>query len=167
MPVIETKKDVEALTLTLVGEYDASAERMWQLWEDPRQLEQWWGPPTYPAKFEKHDFVPGGVATYSMTGPEGDKSNGYWTFDVIDAPHRIEITDSFADENLEPSDFAPPMKMVVTIEELDGKSRMTTVTTFADAATLQQMLEMGMEEGMETAAGQIDGVLAGQAARAR
>ena len=47
----------------------ASPERVWQLWADPRQLERWWGPPTYPATFTQHDLAPGGHVEYHMTGP--------------------------------------------------------------------------------------------------
>ena len=50
------QKDPEALTLTLIAEFDAGPERIWDLWADPRQLERWWGPPTYPATFERHEL---------------------------------------------------------------------------------------------------------------
>ena len=46
MTVTAVRKDPEALTMTLTAEFDASPERVWELWADPRQLERWWGPPT-------------------------------------------------------------------------------------------------------------------------
>ena len=47
MTVTAVRKDLQALSLILEAEFDASAERIWQLWADPRQLERWWGrPPT-------------------------------------------------------------------------------------------------------------------------
>lgn len=76
MTVVSVTKDVDALTLTFVAEFAASVERVWQVWEDPRKLERWWGPPTWPATFERHDFVVGGRSRYHMTGPEGEKSRG-------------------------------------------------------------------------------------------
>jgi uncharacterized protein YndB with AHSA1/START domain len=39
MPVISVDRDTEALTMTVVAEFDAPVERVWQLWDDPRQLE--------------------------------------------------------------------------------------------------------------------------------
>jgi uncharacterized protein YndB with AHSA1/START domain len=51
MTVISMDTNPEALSMTLVAEFDAGVERVWQLFEDPRQLERWWGPPTYPATF--------------------------------------------------------------------------------------------------------------------
>jgi uncharacterized protein YndB with AHSA1/START domain len=43
MTVTAVRKDPQALTMTLEAEFDTSAERVWQLWADPRQLERWWG----------------------------------------------------------------------------------------------------------------------------
>ena len=70
MTVTAVQKDPEALTLTLTAEFDATPERVWELWADPRQLERWWGPPTYPATFTAHDLAPGSRVEYHMTGPE-------------------------------------------------------------------------------------------------
>jgi dihydrofolate reductase len=44
--------------MTIEAEFDASPERVWQLWANPRQLERWWGPPKYPATFTRHDLAP-------------------------------------------------------------------------------------------------------------
>jgi hypothetical protein len=49
MTVMAVQKDPQNLTMTLTAEFDAPPMRVWQLWSDPRQLERWWGPPTYPA----------------------------------------------------------------------------------------------------------------------
>ena len=48
----------------------------------------------------------------------------------------------------------------MTLEAADGKTRMTTLTTFASTEQLERMQEMGMEEGMREAMGQIDAILA-------
>ena len=49
MTVISSAADPQALTMTFVAEFAAPPARVWQVWEDPRQLERWWGPPTWPA----------------------------------------------------------------------------------------------------------------------
>ena len=77
MTVTAVHKDPDALTMTLTAEFDASPTRVWQLWADPRQLERWWGPPTYPATFTAHDLAPGSHVEYHMTGPSGDQPHGY------------------------------------------------------------------------------------------
>ena len=159
MTVIEARKDTAALNFTIVAEFEAGVERVWQIWADPRQLERWWGPPTWPATFEDHEFRPGGKASYYMTGPEGEKARGWWLFTAIEAPHRLEFDDGFADENGDPVAEMGTTHAVVTLEDVGGRTRMTTVSSFESAEQLQKMLEMGMEEGMKEAMGQIDGVL--------
>ena len=71
MTVTAVRKAPQRLSLTVEAEFDASVERIWQLWADPRQLERWWGPLTYPATFTKHDLAPGSRIEYHMTGPRG------------------------------------------------------------------------------------------------
>jgi uncharacterized protein YndB with AHSA1/START domain len=158
MTVISTEKDLDALTLTLVAEFEADVEAVWQVWEDPRKLERWWGPPTWPATFERHEFVAGGQTRYYMTGPDGDKAHGWWAIVAIDAPRRLELDDGFADENGEP-DQSPAMRMVVTLDRTAPGTRMTVVTTFVSVQQLEKNVEMGMEEGMRLALGQIDALL--------
>ena len=160
MTVISSVKNLEALSLTLVAEFDAGVERVWQVWEDPRQLERWWGPPTWPATFEQHDFVAGGKASYYMTGPEGEKSRGWWRFTAIQAPHRLEFDDGFADENGNPTGELGTSHGVVTLEAIGDRTRMTLLSTFEAEEQMEQMLAMGMEEGIKDAAGQIDAILA-------
>ena len=38
MTVTAVRKDPQTLSMTLEAEFDASPERVWQLWADPRQL---------------------------------------------------------------------------------------------------------------------------------
>jgi uncharacterized protein YndB with AHSA1/START domain len=161
MAVVSSHKDDPALTLTFVAEFDASVERVWQVWQDPRQLERWWGPPTWPATFEQHDFVVGGRSRYSMTGPDGRKSRGWWTITAVEAPNRLEFDDGFAGEDGEPLASIEPTHTVVTIEGRGSGARMTMVTKFADLEQLERVLAMGGEEGMGLALGQVDAVLAG------
>jgi uncharacterized protein YndB with AHSA1/START domain len=158
--VVSTHKDVQALTMTFVAEFDASVERVWQVWQDPRQLERWWGPPTWPATFSQHDFAVGGWSRYHMTGPEGQKSHGWWTITAIDPPRRLEFDDGFADDSGEPVSTVDVAHAVVTLESAGSGTRMTTVTTFASEGQLQQHLAMGVEEGTRLAMGQIDALLA-------
>jgi uncharacterized protein YndB with AHSA1/START domain len=160
MTVVRTHTDPEALTLTIVAEFDAGVERVWQVWQDPRQLERWWGPPTWPATFDQHDFVPGGRSSYYMTGPDGEKSRGWWVTTLIQAPHRLEFDDGFADDTGAPVDDMGVVHGVVTLEDADGRTRMTAVSTFESAEQMKKMADMGMEEGMRLAMGQVDALLA-------
>jgi uncharacterized protein YndB with AHSA1/START domain len=158
--VTAVQKDPGALTLTLTAEFNASPERVWQLWADPRQLERWWGPPGYPATFTAHDFRVGGRSEYHMTGPEGPTPVGYWEVLELDPPRSMRIEDGFAADGT-PNDLPGPGGMNVTLEPIEGgRTRMTIENTFPDVSAMEQLLAMGMEQGLTEAVGQIDAILA-------
>jgi uncharacterized protein YndB with AHSA1/START domain len=164
MTVITTTTDPVALNLTVIAEFAADPARVWGVWENPRQLERWWGPPTYPATFTRHDFNVGGESRYFMTGPEGDTPHGWWRMNAMDEPHLLEFSNGLAGDDGEPEPGVEPMAAHVTFESIDGGTRMTTVSTFVDEAQMETMLAMGMREGMEQAVSQIDDVLTSEAA---
>lgn len=161
MSVTSLDKDLDNLTFTLIADFAAPVERVWQLWADPRQLERWWGPPTYPATVEEHDLTPGGDVTYFMTGPEGDKHRGWWRIASVDAPTTLEFTDGFADADGVPSADMPTTTTRVTLTERDGGTRMEMRSAFDTREQMDQLAKMGMEEGLREAVGQMDGLLAG------
>ncbi|MEV5514808.1 SRPBCC domain-containing protein [Streptomyces flaveolus] len=160
MTVTSLDKDVEHLTLTLVADFTAPVERVWRLWADPRQLERWWGPPSYPATVEEHDLTPGGDVTYFMTGPDGDKYRGWWRITSVDAPTSLEFTDGFADQEGAPNTTMPTMAVRVRLSEHGGGTRMEMRSVFDSAEQMEQLADMGMVEGLRQAVGQMDGLLA-------
>jgi uncharacterized protein YndB with AHSA1/START domain len=162
MTVTDVQKDLTALTMTVTAEFDAPVEQVWQLWADPRKLERWWGPPTYPATFDQHDLSAGGSATYFMTSPEGQRHRGWWKVLDVQAPVRLQVDDGFADEHGVPNPDMPVTGMLVELHPRDGGgTRVTITSTFPSAEGLEQMLQMGMEEGLRAAMGQMDAILAG------
>ena len=161
MPVIRTEKSPEDLTMTLVAEFAAAPTRVWELWSDPRQLEQWWGPPTWPATFDALDVRPGGAASYYMTGPDGEKAGGQWEFTAVDEPESLSFDDFFADENGERAADMPTTHTTMSLSALDGDAgtRMTLVSRFESLEQLEQLVQMGMEEGLTQAVSQIDALI--------
>lgn len=161
MSVISVDKDVAGLTMSVVAEFDAPVGRVWKLWDDPRQLEKWWGPPTYPATVVDHDLTPGGRVNYYMTGPDGDQPRGWWRVIAVDPPHRLEFEDGFSDAAGKPNPEMPTMIIRVALDERPGGgTRVTIATKFSSAEAMEQLMAMGMEEGMAAAMGQMDALVA-------
>ena len=165
MPITNVTKDPENLTMTVVADFGVPLQRLWDAYTDPRQLEKFWGPPTWPATFTRHDAFPGGHSSYFMTGPDGEVGGGYWEWIDVKAPEggsvaSFEVKDGFTKEDGSPNTDMPDMRMVFQFEGTDNGSRVTTTTHFNSAEQLAQLLEMGMEEGMQEAMGQMDDVLA-------
>jgi uncharacterized protein YndB with AHSA1/START domain len=161
MTVTGIRKEPETATMSVSAEFDHPVERVWQLWADPRQLERWWGPPEYPATFERHELESGGTVTYFMTGPEGERHHGWWSVVAVDAPRRLDVRDGFADDEGRPNDELPVTGMCVELSERAGGGTEVVITsTFPSTDAMEQMVAMGMEEGLSAAMGQMDGILA-------
>jgi uncharacterized protein YndB with AHSA1/START domain len=157
--VVGTTQDPENLTLTLVADLAAPPARVWQVWVDPRQIERWWGPPGWPATFVEHDVAVGGSSRYFMTGPAGEKAHGWWRITALDEPRSLEFEDGFGDDTGRPAADMPVTQARVDLEETASGTRMTIRSRFASLQQMEQVLEMGAEEGLTSAVAQIDEVL--------
>ncbi len=124
-----TKRD---LVITRV--FDAPRELVFKAWTDPEMMKQWWGPQDWTAPVCKIDLRVGGKYLYCMRSPEGQDTWGTGTYREIVPSERLVFTDSFADEhgNVVPGsyygmgdDFPLEMVVVVTFEDLAGKTKMT------------------------------------------
>ena len=98
-----------------------------------------------------------------MTGPDGEKHHGRWRIEEVEPPHRLHIIDAALDDEGKPEDGGPTA-MTVEIAEADGKATMSIRTHFGDRESMEQMLEMGMEQGMTETLNQVDALVS--AARA-
>lgn len=159
MPITSVDKDPGNLTLTVIGDYPVTQKRLWEAYADPRQLERFWGPVEWPAKFTRHDMKQGGRSEYFMQGPNGEKSAGYWTFLAIDPMDSFEVKDGFATDEGKENAQMPSMTMQFSFEATKSGARVTIVTTFPSLEAMEQLTQMGMEEGLRSAMGQLDAVL--------
>jgi len=161
MPLTSVIKDAAKLTLTVVGDYAVPQQRLWDAFADPRQLERFWGPPTWPATFTSHDMRVGGRAEYFLAGPNGEKWSGSWKFTAVNPISSFEARDgedNADDENM-------PASMKFAFEATPTGSRMTCVTQFSSIEAMEKVAT-GMEEGLRAAMPQLDVVLAERGASA-
>ena len=161
MSVTSVDTDYDNLTVTLIADFDAPIDQVWELWSDPRKLERWMGPPTHPASVEKHDLTPGGEILFFMTGPEGDRSWGTWRVAAVDPPSSFEFTDAFADAEGAPIADMPVSRVSVRLSERGGGTRMEVHSAFESREDMEKWASMGSVEGWRLAVGQMDALLGG------
>lgn len=159
MPIESVTTDPATLTLTAIGRYPVPVKRLWNAWCDPRQLERFWGPPTWPATFTAHEMRAGARSQYFMTGPQGETSHGYWIIEKVEPEKSFSISDGFAHPDGSPNEEFPQSKMEVSFEATEEGSRFVCVSTFANLESMEKLVEMGMKEGLTLAMGQLDTVL--------
>jgi uncharacterized protein YndB with AHSA1/START domain len=162
MTIVSVDKDLDSLSLTLVAEFDAPIERVWELWADPRRLERWWGPPSHPATVEKHDLAVGGEVAYFMTGPEGDRARGWWRVTSVDPPESLEFTDGFANRDGTPNDQTPTTAVRMRLTEHDAGTRMELRFVFESSEHMEQLERWGAFDQFPLSVGQMDALLTDQ-----
>ena len=161
MPLTSIRQDAATLTLTVVGDYPVTQQRLWDAFADPRQLERFWGPPFAPATFTRHDLRVGGRAEYFLRLPDGNTWNGSWKFTAVNPISSFEARDG--EGNVDDPNM--PASMKFTFETTPMGSRLTCVTWFESVEAMEQTIP-GMEEGLRAAIPQLDAVLAEQRASA-
>lgn len=161
MPITNTATDPKELTVTVVGDYPVTVERLWDAYADPRQLERFWGPVEWPATFTRHDMAPGGQSHYYMTGPDGTRAGGWFRFRQVETGKLIEVDDGFFKDDGTPNDEMPTIRMTFRFEKTKQGARVTTVTRFPNVEAMGLLVDkMQMLEGMKSAMSQIDAVVA-------
>jgi uncharacterized protein YndB with AHSA1/START domain len=161
MPLTSVTKDDTTLTLTVVADFPGSQQRLWDAYADPRQLERFWRPPTWPATFTRHDFRVGGRAEYFMTGPNREKWSGSWKFTAVNPISSFEAADG--EDNAD--DPNGPASMTFSFDTTPTGSRLTCVIRFLSIEAMEQSAT-GMEQGLRAAMPQLDAVLAQPSASA-
>lgn len=160
MPITTVTSDPGTRTITVIADYPVTVERLWEAYADPRQLERFWGPEQWPATFTRHDMQVGGRSEYYMAGPDGMRSHGWFRFLKVEPLRGFEVEDGFAHPDGRENTEMPSMRMVFTFEPTAAGARYTCVTYFPSVEAMEQLVQMGMMEGMQSAMSQIDAVLA-------
>ena len=140
--------DAAARTITVSRTFAAPRERVFRAFTDPADLAHWWGPEGWQTETLAHELVPGGVWRYVLRGPEGMESWCKATYREVAPPERIVYRDEFLDKEGNTVAGLPTMVITVEFTEHDGKTAVTSATRFASEEDLQQVVAMGVAEGI-------------------
>jgi uncharacterized protein YndB with AHSA1/START domain len=144
----------DKLELTIERIFDASRERVWKAWTTPEGVMQWWGPRQFTCPESKIDFRVGGRYVFCMRAPDGKDSWSGGTYEEIVPLEKIVATDSFTDKEgnvVSPAEygmdpgFPEKMRVIVTFEDMDGKTKMTL--RHGDISTFSEKDRTNMEQG--------------------
>ena len=138
--------------------FNASPEKLFQAWSDPKLIAQWWGAKSYTTPVVKIDFRVGGQLLYCMRSSEGQDTWGKGTYKEIVRPSRIVVTDSFADPqgNTVPASFYGmevdmPMELLVTLtfKALPSGTKLTLIHTGLPEGEFIDLTKMGWNESFD------------------
>jgi uncharacterized protein YndB with AHSA1/START domain len=132
--------------------FDAPRELVWKAWTDPERMKLWWGPAVFTAPVCKIDLRVGGKYLFCMRSPQGQD---YWSTGVyreIVPLSRLVYIDNFADEqgNIVPAshyglpgDWPAQIMVTVTLEEENGKTKMTMRQQGVPSGMMSEMTSQG------------------------
>jgi uncharacterized protein YndB with AHSA1/START domain len=125
-----------ALRVNTTGSYErtfnAPADKLWQVWNDPAFIQKWWGPKDFTAPTIRNDPRVGGTFLWSMKSPKGEMFWNTGVYKEVVPGRRIVSTLSFADADgkVIPGSRAPvpghwPNENIVITEftELEGRTK--------------------------------------------
>lgn len=154
----------DALRLTRL--FEAPRELVFRAWSDPEHLARWWGPHGFTTPHCTIDFRVGGRWHFCMRSPEGQD---FWCTGVyreIVEPERIVTTDCFADADgnvVDPTEYGMSPEMptetiiTVTLEEEDGKTRLTLRHTIPPSVVEQSGGAEGWSQSLDRLADHLAG----------
>ena len=139
--------------IVITREFDAPRALVFRALTDPELIPQWWGPARYATTVDALDARPGGAWRFVQKGPDGEY--GFrGVFKEIVPPQRVVMT--FEWEGL-PGHISVN---TLVLEERDGRTFMTSTSTFDSREDRDGMVESGMESGARESYDRLDTVLA-------
>jgi uncharacterized protein YndB with AHSA1/START domain len=149
----KTRTFTRGRELVLERIIEAPREKVFKAWTDPEMMKQWFVPRPWTTSRIETDVRPGGASLVVMRSPEGQEFPNRGVYLEVVPNERLVFTDAFT-QAWEPSD-KPFMTVVLTFEDLGGRTRYTAVVKHwndADRATHEQM---GFHQGWATVAEQL------------
>lgn len=131
----------EKLESTMIREFDAPQDKVWQAHIDPELMKQWWGPAKYKTVIETYEPRAGGKWRM-IHEAEGERHVFFGEFREVVEPEKITWT-----FNYEPYPNSEIVETLHIEKVADNKTRIKTVSHYPSLQALEGMIQSGMEGG--------------------
>jgi uncharacterized protein YndB with AHSA1/START domain len=152
--------DVSNRKLTVLREFDATPERVWKAWSEPKLLDQWWAPKPWKAHTRSMDFREGGAWLYYMEGPDASRHYCRVDYQSIIPVKLFSCDDAFCDEKGNLNYDFPRMHWRTSFTKSKDGTQVDVNISFDTEADLHKIIEMGFKEGFAAAHQNLDELLA-------
>lgn len=145
---------VKGQSLIVEQVFPASRERVFEAFTDAEQLKQWWGPLGWELTYCKLDARPDGEWHFCMTCTDkskeyaGQQSWGKAFYTEVEAPKRLAYRDCFSNEQGEVDDSLPEALVTIDFVEQAKFTRVVSETRYAAKEELDNVLKMGLVNGI-------------------
>ncbi len=145
--------DLADRELVLQRIFDAPPEKVYRAWTEPELLRQWFAPLPWTTPHAELNVRPGGANRITMRSPEGvDFPNSGVYLEVV-RNERLVFTDAYTQAWV-PS-LEPFMTVILTFENVGGKTRYTARVLHWSVENRKRHEEMGFHQGWGQCADQL------------
>ena len=144
--------------LLLTRIIDAPRAKVFRAWTDPTLLKQWFAPLPYTTPVAELDVRPGGANLIVMRSPDGTELPHRGIYLEVVGNERLVFTDAYT-EAWKPSE-KPFMTVILTFEDVGGKTRYTARVRHWTVADREAHEKMGFHQGWGQCADQLAALLA-------
>jgi uncharacterized protein YndB with AHSA1/START domain len=150
--------------LTITRSFAAPRQFVWDAYTIPEQIEKWWGPVGFQTTNKVMDVRPGGTWHYRMHSPEWGDSWAITTYREVSPIDRLVYTDAFTDETGVPNESMPQSTVTIAFSDAGDRTLVTIHTDYPTEDDVRKVLEMGVEQGIESQFTRLDELAAGRSA---
>jgi uncharacterized protein YndB with AHSA1/START domain len=116
-------QDAADRELVITRVFDAPRSLVYKAWTEPEHMIHWLGPEGFSSKILKSELKVGGTYRFHMRDPQGGDHWQQGIFREIVPPQKLVFTYEWADAHGRAT--RPQTIVTITLDELDGKTRMT------------------------------------------
>lgn len=156
-------KDKHAMTIR--REYDAKRQLVWDCHTRRDLLDQWFAPEPMTTRTKVMDFRDGGHWHYCMIDPGGAEYWGRMDYTKIRPIDSYSALDAFCDAQGLFDPNLPRAEWDVFFTDQGARTLVRTEVSYPSAEGLQQVLDMGMQDGMTSTMERLDKLLAAHPGR--
>lgn len=127
--------------LTMTRVFDAPRDLVFKAMTDPELIPLWWGPRNVKTTVDKMEAKPGGIWRFVHHSDDGSEYGFHGVYHDVVAPERYVYTFEF--EGMP----GHVLLETITLEEQDGKTKLTDHAVFQTLEARDGMIQSGMEEG--------------------
>ncbi|MET1033337.1 MAG: SRPBCC domain-containing protein [Candidatus Saccharimonadales bacterium] len=152
----ETTLTHEGAKLTIERVINAPKDKVWDAYTTADLFVKWFSPQGWSAHTKHFDVSTDGYVLYAMKCEDetqtdwfGKETWGKSVYSSVTPKDTFTYRDFFCDEEGNPTGGMPVSETRISFTETDGKTKITSVSTYESEAAVEQVLAMGMEEGIK------------------
>jgi uncharacterized protein YndB with AHSA1/START domain len=149
----------EENTITIKREFAGKRQLVWDCYTKSELLDRWFAPKPLTTKTKFMDFREGGHWHYAMVEPTGQEYWGRMDYQTIQPIDSYTSLDGFCDDTGALNPELPRSQWQVSFTDMASHTLVETVVSYASAEALQQVINMGLKEGLTSTLERLDELL--------